>query len=127
MQTIVVCESLGEPEPEARLEIPAGWYRVLSGAVKPGDRCLDCELFWQTGAIQWYELTEFPPPGQPLGTAGWYCCLIRRGEPVEVLCPRCHRAPVRLGYRYCKDCSNAVVHELRSRHRPPRGRKKSHS
>ena len=115
MQTIVVEELLSGPARQATIELPAGWYRVLSGAIKPGDRSLAERLFWQTGAIRWYELTELPPPSEPFGQASWYCCLIRRGEPVDKLCPQCHRAPVRLGYRYCPECSADIVDELRKR------------
>jgi hypothetical protein len=127
MKTIVVDERSKGPPRKATLELPAGWYRVLSGAIKPGDRILDFNPFWQRGAVQWVELTEFPPPGRPFGTADWYCCLIRRGEPVEVLCPRCHLAPCRQGFRYCKTCSCEVVDEVRRRQRPPRGKGKGGS
>jgi hypothetical protein len=112
MKTIVIHEKPGEPRREASLEIPAGWYRVLSGVVKPGDRHLNDELFWQTGDIEWCEFSSFLPPGGPYGTADWFSCLIRRGEPVDVLCPRCHSAPVGPGLRYCKPCSWNVAKEV---------------
>jgi hypothetical protein len=115
MKTIVVVEEPGRGRREAEFEIPAGWYRVLSGAVKPGDRFLSVDVFWRTGEIVWDDLTKPPPPAAEYGSADWYVCLIRRGEPVEVLCPRCHSAPVRHGYRYCEECSTSVVKELRSR------------
>jgi hypothetical protein len=113
MQTVVVEDVLIRTPRRATLELPAGWYRVLSGAIKPGDRCLDNGWFWRTGAVRWYELTRVPPPGRPFSTADWYGCLIRPGEPVEVLCPRCHEQPVRLGYRYCRGCCHEFVVELR--------------
>ena len=113
MKTIVIHEVPWEPRREASLEIPAGWYRVLSGVLKPGDRHLDCEVFWQTGDIEWRELLDFPPPGEPYGTADWFSCLIRRGEPVDVRCPRCHNAPVAPGLLYCKYCKSDVAKEVR--------------
>jgi hypothetical protein len=124
MQTIVVDETIRPPYREATVELPAGWYRVLSGALKPGDRCLAAGIFWEFGAVYWNELTEFPPPGALFSTAEGYVCLIRRGEPVEALCPRCHVAAIRRGYRFCWSCCNAIASEIR---RPERrvGRKPS--
>ena len=113
MNTTVVEEMDDGVWRKATLDIPDGWYRVLSGAVKPGDRYLAEDLFWDRGEVEWHDLRRFPPPDRPDGTAEWYLCLIRRGEPVEALCPRCHNAPVRHGYRYCKQCSWDVAHELR--------------
>jgi hypothetical protein len=94
------------------LNLPDGWYRVLSGAAKPGDQCLNIDAFWKTGAVEWYVLTNPAAPGDDYGDADDYCCLIRRGLPVEVLCPRCRDAPVRFGYRYCEDCCHQVVRKL---------------
>jgi hypothetical protein len=98
---------------EAAIELPQGWYRVLSGAVKPGDYELDEELFWDTCVIFWRELTEFPD--DPCYTASLFLCLIRAGEPVEALCPRCHRRPIRFGLRYCTACARNVIAALRRR------------
>jgi len=127
MKTILWTKALRQPPRQATLEIPDGWYRVLSGAVKAGDCELDSDLFWDIGAVQWHELTEFPPSGNPWSTADWYRCLIRRGEPVETLCPRCHDAPVHFGYRYCKDCAMAVLEEHRRRQGLSREKKKRKS
>ena len=120
MKTIVVDEEGGRPPREVAVELPAGWYRVLSGAVKPGDRMLARDVFWRTGEIVWRDLTKPPAPGELYGMAHHYTCLTRRGEPVEVLCPRCHSAPVRHGYRYCEKCIMKVVKELRGKGRKRR-------
>jgi hypothetical protein len=71
MHTILVEGIIGISGRKAMLKIPAGWYRVLSGAVKPGDCFLPEDHFWQTGEVEWIELTEFPPAGQarPIGSA----------------------------------------------------------
>ena len=122
METIVVEPMLEGPALEARIELPPGWYRVLSGAIKPRDRYLAADYFWEDGEIHWCEVTRLPRPGEPLSTADWYLCLIRRGEPVEVLCPRCRRKPARLGYRYCRDCCGEVILQLRRRRRRLRGK-----
>jgi len=101
---------------EKEFELPAGWYRVLSGAVKPGDRCLDEDLYWDTGAIRWCAPTTlFLESDEPGEFAQEFLCLIRVGEPVEVVCPCCGLDPVLTGYRYCWACCRAAIRELRRR------------
>ena len=112
MKTIV--GALGHAE----IDLPAGWYRVLSGAIKPGDYELDVGQYVERSEVVWLPLTRFPRARDPYGTADWYFCLIRFGEPVDALCPRCHTEPVRIGYRYCEDCCWKVLHELRRRFPP---------
>jgi hypothetical protein len=45
VKTICVDQDLFGPRREATVDIPPGWYRVLSGVLNPGDRCLVFDLF----------------------------------------------------------------------------------
>src|SRR6266446_958968 len=117
MTTIVVRRAdptTGLPLLEAAVELPPGYYRVLSGAVEAGDRHLSATLFVQDGLVEWRDVDRFPRAGQPYSAAHWFTCLIRRGQPVEQLCPRCHDAPVAARHRYCVECCQRLVEVSRA-------------
>ena len=80
----VVGEELDSPKRSAEVEIPGGWYRVLSGVIKPGDLYLDFTAF-KEGELIWL-------PADKTGKPHWECgCLIREGTAVDKQCERCAR------------------------------------
>lgn len=106
----------------AEIEIPDGWYRVLSGVVKPGDRFVNERLFWADGIVEWIELpidkVDFRKRKQHYNTTPqWFTCLIRRGEPVDKQCPSCNEEAIPLGWKVCRRCAYEAVQAMRKANR----------
>lgn len=97
------------------VELPEGWRRVWTGALKPGDMYLN-QVLIQDGIVQWEPVTEFPTVEQMRhkdvgSSADWYGCLIRNdgGPEIEEGCERCkifHRVK---GERFCNACRMIVL------------------
>ena len=108
------------------VDIPEGWYRVLSGAVKPGDHCLNRHLA-RDGIVSWVPVDESPLTVALTATLDTlsgvyqrvetYDCVIRIGAAVDKPCEQCGNAAAMTGYRFCWDCAAQIAHEIRERDR----------
>lgn len=93
------------------VEIPDGWYRVWTGAIKPGDFSVNCVLL-QDGITHWQPISErhlSEKPGEPYTEARWYGCLIRYGVAVDKGCDRCGCNRRSGKARFCLMCREIVV------------------
>jgi hypothetical protein len=95
------------------VELPEGYYRVWSGALKPGDLYLN-DFLAQDGIVFWEPVTYFPTEqearlGRRWSSAKWYVCLIRRGEPAVLPCERCGVHPRAHRLRFCRACAGIVA------------------
>ena len=105
-----------------QIVLPEGFYRVLSGAIKPGDRYLNAANFLSTQKKEWIELSQCDVmeifstrrKNRAYDQAHWYYCLIRRGVPVSAL-PRSSVCPASRATGFV--ASAAIM--------PSHGRKKS--
>ena len=89
-----------------QVELPEGYYQVLSGMVKPTDLELNL-LFWRDGRIVWEPVT---PPYKKV----WkYGCVIRKGVSPDKVCERCKTEAAIYGQRYCAVCRLEVLEEMR--------------
>jgi hypothetical protein len=87
---------------------PAGYHRVFSGALKPGDLYLSCTAA-VAGQVVWMPVKLNDPLRR---TAGWYTCVIRKGAvPAQEACERCGCEAKVFGHRYCRGCAQRVVRE----------------
>lgn len=79
-----------------RVAIPKGYYRVLSGALKPTD-LFYAEAHKKEIGSYWAPVNTFSgiqPSNALIGTVDYYLCVIRKGTPVDVPCQKCHAKPV---------------------------------
>lgn len=86
--------------------LPAGWCRVWTGFVLPGDRYLDV-VKAREGVRAWVPLTlaDLIEGGDVYDSAAWFCCLIREGrKDVGAPCVTCGVRPVDFGCRECDAC-----------------------
>lgn len=117
MKTTVKDDPYEKASRTAEIEIPDGWYRVLSGVVKPGDRYINSRLFWADGIVEWIDLdigkVDFRRKKHHYDTPQWFTCLIRRGEPVDRQCPSCNEEAVPVGWKACRGCAYEAVQEMR--------------
>lgn len=105
----------------ASVELPEGWRRVWTGALKPGDRYLNRTAMlekedWQE--IPWVDLDYEEAMNDELtrrNGAMLFECLIRRGAPVEEACERCEVAPRHGRNRFCSGCCWVVRREQRTK------------
>lgn len=76
-----------------RATMPEGYYRVLSGALKPTDLFYSANAESETGN-PWSMIGDAFFAVAGLGELEHYLCVIRKGTPVDVPCQRCHARPV---------------------------------
>ncbi len=93
--------------------LPEGYYRVFSGASKPGDLFLNWTKIKQ-GEVCW-EYLESNEAMVPKGLDATQVpvCVIRKGVPVEQPCARCGMEPRKFDYKYCDYCCSIILNELR--------------
>ncbi len=117
MQTTIRTWIEGGGYKKGVVQLPEGYYRVLSGAVKVGDLHLHCEK-WLKGKVEWVEI-EFPEvdPQSLWREATAFLCLIRKGEPVEEVCTGCYERAKEAGYKWCVCCHYEKLAELRKERR----------
>jgi hypothetical protein len=90
------------------VDLPAGYHRVFSGALKPGDLYLHLGELRQ-GRTVWHPVKLDDPLRM---TAGWYTCVIRPGDtPAQEACERCGCEARAHGQRYCRGCAKAILRE----------------
>jgi len=94
------------------IELPPGYRRVFSGAVKPGDQYLDLDAL-KEGRMVFVPLPEPRAPGNWGARAEEYDLLIRRDASLNDECERCHEYPKVFGERYCVMCGGEVREWLR--------------
>jgi hypothetical protein len=79
------------------VQIPKGYYRVLSGALKPTDLFYAERHRKETGS-PWATVNTlsgiFESSNDLIGQVEHYLCVIRKGVPVDAPCARCHSKPV---------------------------------
>jgi hypothetical protein len=92
------------------VDLPAGFVRVFSGALKPGDLYLHLgEL--RRGPFIWRPVRLDDPLRT---TAGWYTCVIRPGtRPAQETCERCGCEARVHGQRYCRGCAKVILRETK--------------
>lgn len=112
MLTRVWLDGWGHGSP-VTVEMPANYRRVYSGAVRPGDLCLDRLAFKLAGVVAWVPVET--DQRWPYTRADVYSCVIRNdgGPCPEVPCEACGAAAKRPGYRYCRECADVVLAEQR--------------
>jgi hypothetical protein len=99
------------------VELPDGYYRVFSGALKPDDLYLNC-LLARDGITQWEPLNQkhlAAKYNEPDGHAGWFTCLIRRGVMVEQPCERCECFKRDFKLRFCWLCIPLAIKEMKGK------------
>jgi hypothetical protein len=106
-------DTASPPNNVIEVELPDGYYRVWSGALKPGDLYLN-DFLARDGITTWEPVTYFPAErearfGRPYSSANWYLCVIRRGEPVVPACERCGVEPRFNRLRDCRSCAAIVA------------------
>lgn len=109
--THILLDECSPRERVVEVPLPEGYRRVYRGALVEGDLFLHLGHIDQ-GRVVW-EPVVLPTRAavrreQPYSTAGWYACVIRRGEPVDEPCERCRVAPREDGCRYCVTCRREV-------------------
>jgi hypothetical protein len=79
-----------------KVTVPEGYYRVLSGAIKPTDLFYSQKNREETGN-HWAKVSQMfgdLGPDHLFGDATHYLCVIRKGVPVDAPCQKCHAKPV---------------------------------
>ena len=97
------------------VEIPQGYYRVFSGAVKPTDKFLNLQAIKEGQVIWLYVDIEenMRLPKGPRNNASVFGCLIRKGTAVEEPCIRCQCQPKRPRHKYCIYCCDVLLNRMR--------------
>ena len=101
-----------------KVELPDGYYRVWSGALKPGDLYLNMVLI-RDGITQWEPCDEIPMrpiPGSQLSYRQIPGCIVRHGTPVDKTCERCQAEPAVQGERFCDYCREIIKQKIRKTH-----------
>ena len=102
-------------EPPRWVPMPEGYYRVVSGAAKPSDLSLCLLSFIRDGRVVWHRVDEIQP-GKEVHSRS-FDVLIRKGVPVDEVCPRCEARKPAKGWKYCRPCCHEVKQDLRATHR----------
>jgi hypothetical protein len=111
---VAMLSSIGSPF-NLDVELPKGWYAVLSGAVKPGDMFLDAFLFTENGSVNWIDVDLGDLRKNPPKTSKYFMCLIRKGVPVEEQCPMCYEEAKLPRCKYCATCCAEVIKKSRKK------------
>jgi len=98
------------------ITLPKNYYRVLSGAAKPGDLYLDpCRFYhgevrWVPLDIRWAEEMAKMHRDHSSRSAN---CVIRVGTPLGQPCDRCGMNPRWRDNRFCYQCCEIVREAIR--------------
>lgn len=92
------------------VQLPEGFYRVVSGALKPSDLVLCLLTLVRDNRVVWDKAADVYPNGGP---ATFYGVVIRKGVAVDPVCPRCEGAKPVKSWKYCKNCLSEVREEMR--------------
>jgi hypothetical protein len=101
------------------VEIPEGYRRVWTGALRPGD----LYLHFDGGQTDGWRPVKLPTAkqikrGDPDSEAHWFGCVIRAdGGPVQQPCERCSVSPRMRNGRFCRLCAGIVVLRARAEER----------
>lgn len=98
-----------------KVELPDGYYRVWSGAAKPGDLYLNMILI-RDEIVQWEPREDAILVEHCLQTIQVPVCVIRLGTPVDKACERCEAEPAVRGERFCDYCREIIKQKIRKTH-----------